>query len=146
VRVHATPEQPPIAGASSLLVMVLVATFFVTWRRCSYRWGIGTLSQRRKLSPRRPVVASWGVVTGGVAVLMPWAGGTDALDGLQTMTIISRTIVVVMICNVCPSTSISPALPWPTDTVLPVTAIVAAGSQVTAGQPVTAVGADAFRC
>jgi choline-glycine betaine transporter len=41
------------------------------------------------------------VVTGGVAVLMLWAGGTDALDGLQTMTIIVAAPFVVVMIGMC---------------------------------------------
>jgi choline/carnitine/betaine transport len=101
-RLFAMLDHLPIAGASSLLVMVLVAIFFVSGADAA-SMVMGTLSQRGTLSPRRSVVAFWGVVTGGVAVLMLWAGGTDALDGLQTMTIIVAAPFVVVMIGMCVS-------------------------------------------
>ena len=87
-------------------------------RRCwSWRWSaiffvsgadaasmvMGTLSQRGSLFPSRWAVAFWGLSTGGVAVLMLWAGGNDALNGLQTMTIIVAAPFVVVMIGMCVS-------------------------------------------
>jgi choline/carnitine/betaine transport len=95
-------DNLPLAGASSVLVMVLVAIFFVSGADAASTV-MGTLSQRGTLRPSHSVVAFWGVATGGVAVLMLWAGGSDALDGLQTMTIIVAAPFVVVMIGMCVS-------------------------------------------
>jgi choline-glycine betaine transporter len=95
-------DHLPLAGASSVLVMLLVAIFFVSGADAASTV-MGTLSQRGTLKPRNSVVAFWGVATGAVAVLMLWAGGSDALDGLQTMTIIVAAPFVVVMIGMCVS-------------------------------------------
>jgi hypothetical protein len=90
-------DHLPVAGLSALLVMALVAIFFVSGADAA-SMVMGTLSQSGSLFPSRWAVAFWGLSTGAVAVLMLWAGGNDALNGLQTMTIIvAAPFVVVMI-------------------------------------------------
>lgn len=64
---------------------------------------MGTLSQSGSLFPSRWAVAFWGLSTGAVAVLMLWAGGNDALNGLQTMTIIVAAPFVVVMIGMCVS-------------------------------------------
>ena len=92
----------PLAALSSLLVMALVAIFFVSGADAA-SMVMGTLSQRGCLHPTRWAVAFWGLSTGAVAVLMLWAGGNDALNGLQTMTIIVAAPFVVVMIGMCVS-------------------------------------------
>ncbi|HYJ55924.1 MAG TPA: BCCT family transporter, partial [Mycobacterium sp.] len=90
-------DHLPLAAVSAVLVMTLVAIFFVSGADAA-SMVMGTLSQSGSLFPSRWAVAFWGMSTGAVAVLMLWAGGNDALNGLQTMTIIvAAPFVVVMI-------------------------------------------------
>ncbi|MGU3586757.1 BCCT family transporter [Rhodococcus sp. C26F] len=95
-------DHLPLAGASSLLVMALVAIFFVSGADAA-SIVMGTLSQRGTLRPTRAVVAFWGVATGGVAILMLCTGGSDALSGLQTMTIIVAAPFAVVMIGMCVS-------------------------------------------
>lgn len=95
-------DNLPLAGASSLLVMALVAIFFVSGADAA-SVVMGTLSQRGTLEPTRSTVAFWGVATGGVAMLMLWTGGSDALNGLQTMTIIVAAPFAVVMIGMCVS-------------------------------------------
>jgi len=77
--------------------MVLVAIFFVSGADAA-SMVMGTLSQRGTLEPSRWVVVFWGAITGATAAIILWTGGSDALNGLQTMTIIAAApFVVVMI-------------------------------------------------
>jgi choline/carnitine/betaine transport len=92
----------PLAGLSSLLVMALVAIFFVSGADAA-SMVMGTLSQSGSVYPSRWVVAFWGLSTGAVAVLMLWAGGSDALNGLQTMTIIVAAPFVIVMIGMCVS-------------------------------------------
>ena len=95
-------DSLPLAGISSVLVMVLVAIFFVSGADAA-SMVMGTLSQRGTLTPSRWVVVFWGLLTGGVAALLLWTGGEDALNGLQTMTIIAAAPFVVVMVGLCVS-------------------------------------------
>ncbi|MFD4291715.1 BCCT family transporter [Rhodococcus sp. NPDC058505] len=95
-------EHLPLFGVSTVLVMILVAIFFVSGADAA-SMVMGTLSQRGNLAPSRWVVVFWGMLTGGVAALMLWTGGEDALDGLQTMTIIAAAPFVVVMIGLCVS-------------------------------------------
>jgi choline/carnitine/betaine transport len=78
----------PLSGVTSVLVMVLVAIFFVSGADAA-SMVMGSLSERGTLRPSRPVVIMWGTATGAVAAVMLVAGGDDALSGLQNMTIVA---------------------------------------------------------
>ncbi|MCV7286659.1 BCCT family transporter [Mycolicibacterium wolinskyi] len=95
-------DHLPLAGLSSLLVMALVAIFFVSGADAA-SMVMGTLSQSGSLFPSRWAVAFWGLSTGAVAALMLWAGGNDALNGLQTMTIIVAAPFVFVMVGMCVS-------------------------------------------
>jgi len=92
-----TLDQFPLATVASVLVMVLVAIFFVSGADAA-SIVMGSLSERGTLEPSRPTVIFWGVATGAVAAVMLLVGGANALTGLQTITIIAALpFVVVMI-------------------------------------------------
>ncbi|MGV0850891.1 BCCT family transporter [Mycolicibacterium phlei] len=89
--------QYPIATAASVLVMVLVAIFFVSGADAA-SVVMGSLSERGTIKPGRGTVVFWGVATGAVAAVMLLVGGEDALTGLQTITIIAALpFVLVMV-------------------------------------------------
>ncbi|RAV07457.1 BCCT family transporter [Mycolicibacterium sp. GF69] len=90
-------ERYPIATVSSVLVMLLVAIFFVSGADAA-SVVMGSLSQHGTIRPNRRTVIFWGVATGAVAAVMLLVGGEDALTGLQTITIIAALpFVVVMV-------------------------------------------------
>ncbi|BBX35504.1 glycine betaine transporter OpuD [Mycolicibacterium mageritense DSM 44476 = CIP 104973] len=90
-------DQYPLATVASILVMLLVAIFFVSGADAA-SIVMGSLSERGTIKPTRPTVIFWGVATGAVAAVMLLVGGADALNGLQTITIIAALpFVVVMI-------------------------------------------------
>lgn len=90
-------DQYPLATVASILVMLLVAIFFVSGADAA-SIVMGSLSERGAIKPTRPTVIFWGVATGAVAAVMLLVGGADALNGLQTITIIAALpFVVVMI-------------------------------------------------
>ncbi|WP_072689561.1 BCCT family transporter [Rhodococcus marinonascens] len=93
-------EHLPLTGFSTVLVMVLVAIFFVAGADAA-SVVMGTLSQRGALDPQRWVVIFWGTLTGGVAALILWTGGDTALSGLQTMTIIAAAPFVLVMIGLC---------------------------------------------
>ncbi|MER7556623.1 BCCT family transporter [Nocardioides sp. NPDC126508] len=92
-----TLEQFPLATVMSILVMVLVAIFFISGADAA-SIVMGTLSERGTEEPKRLTVIFWGVATGVVAILGLIAGGEEALGGLQTITIVAAlpfTIIMV---------------------------------------------------
>jgi choline/carnitine/betaine transport len=92
-----TLEQFPLATVSSIIVMVLVAIFFVSGADAA-SIVMGTLSENGTQEPSRLNVIFWGVATGAAAAVMLLVGGADALSGLQTITIVAALpFVVVMV-------------------------------------------------
>ena len=78
----------PLATVMTVLVMALVAIFFVSGADAA-SIVMGSLSERGTLSPSRRTVIFWGVVMGAVAAVMLLVGGDEALTGLQNLTIIA---------------------------------------------------------
>lgn len=95
-------QEFPIAGAMSLLVMILVGIFFVSGADAA-SIVMGTLSQRGAFEPTRPEVVFWGVVTGAVAAIMLLIGDGqgDALAGLQNLTILVAAPFVLVMIGMC---------------------------------------------
>ncbi len=90
-------DTMPGATVSSVLVMVLVAIFFVSGADAA-SIVMGSLSEHGTLEPNKPTVIFWGVATGAAAAVMLTIGGEDALAGLQQVTIIaSLPFVLIMI-------------------------------------------------
>jgi choline/carnitine/betaine transport len=87
----------PLSTITSVVVMLLVAIFFVSGADAA-SIVMGTLSERGTLSPSRKTVIFWGAATGAVAAVMLLVGGEDALSGLQNITIVAALpFLVVMI-------------------------------------------------
>jgi choline/carnitine/betaine transport len=95
-------EHYPLASVSTVLVMVLVGIFFVSGAD-SASIVMGTLSQRGALHPSRKVVVFWGVVMGAVAAIMLaiGGGGTEALTGLQNLTVVASLPFVIVMLVAC---------------------------------------------
>ncbi|NLV78925.1 MAG: BCCT family transporter [Rhodococcus sp.] len=92
----------PLAGVATVVVMVLVSIFFVSGADAA-SIVMGSLTQRGTLAPNRWVVVFWGGLTGGVAALLLWTGGSEALNALQTMTIIAAAPFVIVMIGLCVS-------------------------------------------
>ena len=87
----------PLSTITSVLVMVLVAIFFVSGADAA-SIVMGTLSERGTLAPSRKTVIFWGAATGAVAAVMLIVGGGDALSGLQNITIVAALpFLIVMV-------------------------------------------------
>jgi choline/carnitine/betaine transport len=96
-QLFSTLDAFPLATLASVVVMLLVAIFFVSGADAA-SIVMGTLSERGTQEPSRPTVIFWGVATGAVAAVMLLVGGDEALTGLQTITIVAALpFVVVMI-------------------------------------------------
>ena len=86
-----------------VLIMVLVGIFFVTGAD-SASIIMGSITSYGVDEPRKPLIVFWGVLMGCVAAVMLVAGGddpTEALSGLQRITIIAAlpfVLVMVLMC------------------------------------------------
>ena len=83
-------DHIPLASVTTILVVVLVAIFFVSGADAA-SIVMGTLSEKGAIEPRKPVVIFWGVLTGAVAavMLLVGGGGEEALTGLRNLTIVA---------------------------------------------------------
>ncbi|MEG3630252.1 BCCT family transporter [Streptomyces poriticola] len=101
-QLFAVLREFPVVTVTSLLVMILVAIFFVSGADAA-SIVMGTLSQKGALEPGRWVVVFWGVATGAVAAIMLLVGSGqgDALTGLQNLTILAAAPFVVVMVLMC---------------------------------------------
>jgi choline/carnitine/betaine transport len=94
----------PWVSVTSVLVMVLVAIFFVSGADAE-SLVMGTLSERGTTEPSRRTVIFWGALTGAVAAIMLAIGDPGnpgaALNGLQNLTIVVSLPFVVVMALLC---------------------------------------------
>ncbi|GMA18467.1 BCCT family transporter [Arsenicicoccus piscis] len=95
----------PIASITTVLVMVLVAIFFVSGADAA-SIVMGTLSEHGSIEPTRKTVIFWGAATGAVAAVMLLAGSaagdtSEALNGLKNITIVSAMPFVIVMGLMC---------------------------------------------
>ncbi len=83
-------DHIPLASVTTILVVVLVAIFFVSGADAA-SIVMGTLSERGAIEPKKPLVVFWGVLTGAVAavMLLVGGGGEEALTDLRNLTIVA---------------------------------------------------------
>ncbi|MGH3878260.1 MAG: BCCT family transporter [Actinophytocola sp.] len=95
-------EHLPMSTLAAILVIVLVSIFFVSGADAA-SVVMGTLSQSGSVHPKRNVVIFWGVLMGGVAIVMLLAGdgSGSALTGLQYMTIIVAAPFALVMIGLC---------------------------------------------
>ena len=86
----------PGGGIAAFVAMILLATFFIT-SADSASTVMGTMSQNGRLNASRPVTAMWGIATALIAVVLLLTGGKDALDNLQSVTILAASPFVIVV-------------------------------------------------
>ncbi|MEJ2852508.1 MULTISPECIES: BCCT family transporter [unclassified Saccharothrix] len=101
-RLFALLDHYPLASVAAALVVVLVAIFFVSGADAA-SVVMGTLSQRGSIAPTKGVVVFWGVLTGAMAAVMLLVGGSNALTGLQNLTIIAALPFAAVMVGLCVS-------------------------------------------
>ena len=93
----ATLTELPLFTLTSVVVIILVALFFVSGADAA-SVVLGMLSSRGSLSPSRPVVILWGTLTGLTAAVLLLAGG---LNALQQVTIIAAFPFMLVMIGMC---------------------------------------------
>lgn len=89
-------DQLPLGAIASIVAMVLLATFFIT-SADSASTVMGSMSQRGRMVATPWLSATWGVLTAAVGLTMLLGGGEDALDSLQSVTIVAASPFLVII-------------------------------------------------
>jgi choline/carnitine/betaine transport len=87
----------PLAAVTSVIVVVLVAVFFISGADAS-SIVLGSLSSFGAAVPPRWVTVLWGVLTGAVAAALLWVG---SLQALQTLTIIAAAPFILIMIGLC---------------------------------------------
>jgi choline/carnitine/betaine transport len=90
----------PLGAVLGVIAMTLVAIFFVSGADAA-SIVMGTLSQRGTIHPSKRIVVFWGLMMGSVAALMLVVGGSDALSGIQNITIIMAAPFVLVMIGMC---------------------------------------------
>ena len=93
-------HRMPLGAVLGVIAMLLTAIFFVSGADAA-SIVMGTLSQRGTIHPARGPVVFWGVAMGSVAALMLLVGGTNALSGIQNITIIMAAPFVLVMVVMC---------------------------------------------
>ena len=95
-------EHLPLSTLAAVLVIILVSIFFVSGADAA-SVVMGTLSQGGSVHPKRNVVVFWGVLMGGVSIVMLLAGdgSGNALTGLQNLTIIVAAPFALVMIGLC---------------------------------------------
>lgn len=89
-------DQLPLGSIASIVAMVLLATFFIT-SADSASTVMGSMSQRGRMVATPWLSATWGVLTAAVGLTMLIGGGEDALDSLQSVTIVAASPFLLII-------------------------------------------------
>jgi glycine betaine transporter len=90
-------EQFPIASVTSLIVIVLVAVFFVSGADAA-SIVMGMLTCRGILEPPRWIVAFWGTAMGAVAITLLLAGGLETLQQAAIVAGAPFALVMIALC------------------------------------------------
>ena len=86
----------PGAQIFSILAMILLATFFIT-SADSASTVMGSMSQNGRIVADVRVTCLWGVLTAAIGVVLLVSGGSDALNNLQSVTIIAASPFLLII-------------------------------------------------
>ncbi|MGZ1490091.1 BCCT family transporter [Brevibacterium sediminis] len=89
-------DQLPISLLSSIFTILMVILFFVS-SADSNTFVLSSLSSRGSFEPRRPVIATWGVLTGACAVVLLLLGGLQALQQAAMLSAVPFTVIVIVL-------------------------------------------------
>jgi glycine betaine transporter len=87
----------PLASVTSILVVILVAVFFISGADAS-SIVLGSLSSFGSVVPRKWLTILWGTLTGVVAAVLLSVG---SLEALQTLTIIAAAPFLLVMIGLC---------------------------------------------
>ncbi|MEI5522915.1 BCCT family transporter [Streptomyces brasiliscabiei] len=89
----ATLDHFPLAGLTSAIAVLLVVMFFVSGADAN-TYVLSMMTSDGSLTPRRPVLVLWGVLTGVTAVVLMLAGGLNALQNTVIVTSLPFLVII----------------------------------------------------
>ncbi|MDX2909514.1 BCCT family transporter [Streptomyces griseiscabiei] len=89
----ATLDHFPLAGLTSAIAVLLVVMFFVSGADAN-TYVLSMMTSDGSLTPRRPVLILWGVLTGVTAVVLMLAGGLNALQNTVIVTSLPFLVII----------------------------------------------------
>ncbi|MFL4474321.1 BCCT family transporter [Paeniglutamicibacter sp. MACA_103] len=89
-------NELPLVQITSVVTMILVALFFISGADAN-TYVLSMMSSKGHLSPTRPVLTLWGVLTGVSAVLLLLVGGLAALQQAAMLSALPFTIIVALL-------------------------------------------------
>ena len=92
-----TLEQFPLADLTTLVVIVLVALFFISGADAA-SLVMGMLSSHGAMNPPRAITIFWGVAMGAAASILLLAGGLEALQQASIIAAAPFLLVMIGLC------------------------------------------------
>jgi glycine betaine transporter len=89
-------DQLPLPLLASTFTIIMVILFFVS-SADSNTFVLSSLSSNGSFAPRRPVIATWGTLTGGCAIVLLLVGGLQALQQAAMLSAVPFTVIVVIL-------------------------------------------------
>lgn len=91
-----TLGQLPLPLLTSVIAIVLVVLFFISGADAN-TFVLSMLSSRGTLNPSKPVLATWGILTGVAAIVLLRADGLSALQSAAMLSALPFTIIVALL-------------------------------------------------
>lgn len=89
-------DTMPAHQITPIIAMILLATFFIT-SADSASTVMGTMSMNGRLTAKLSVTALWGVATAAIALTLLVTGGKDALNAIQSVTILAASPFLIVV-------------------------------------------------
>ncbi|AZL04485.1 BCCT family transporter [Brevibacterium aurantiacum] len=89
-------EELPLTLLASIFTIIMVILFFVS-SADSNTFVLSSLSSRGSFEPNRPVIATWGFLTGACAIVLLLLGGLQALQQAAMLSAVPFTVIVVVL-------------------------------------------------
>lgn len=92
----ATLAELPLSGLTSIVSIFLVVMYFVSGADAN-TYVLSMLSSRGTLKPTKPVLATWGLLTGLCAVVLLVVGGLSALQQAAMLSALPFTVILALL-------------------------------------------------
>lgn len=92
----ATLAELPLSGITSVVAIFLVVMYFVSGADAN-TFVLSMMSSRGTLKPTKPVLTTWGLLTGLCAVVLLIVGGLGALQQAAMLSALPFTVIVALL-------------------------------------------------
>lgn len=92
----ATLAELPLSSLTSIVAIILVVMYFVSGADAN-TFVLSMMSSRGTLNPTKPVLTTWGLLTGLCAVVLLIVGGLSALQQAAMLSALPFTVIVALL-------------------------------------------------